>query len=222
MERGARRQARETSWVGNTHRGWITANARVSPRFWQLPRQRCLPRCPVLPVPAAAPAPGSCSYPAFSHIALLFSILFKLYLIPHNIILLQVVFPVTGKMRDESWHLSASWHRAAGGTCHHTLPPFCPVALRLLRSCAIGFLLKAPCSFQLRCFFSILGSLLLHFPFFPPLKGIKSKGHLILLIPLTDVSPPQERGKHISDELFRQQKLCFFTRELGIKSSLVL
>lgn len=121
MEGGARRQARETSWVGNMHQNWITANTRVSPRFWQLPRQRCLPHCPVLPVPAAAPAPGRCSYPAFSHIALLFSIFFKLYLIPHNIFFLQIVFPVTGKMRGEFWHLGASWHRAAGGTCHHTL-----------------------------------------------------------------------------------------------------
>lgn len=72
----------------------------------------------------------------------------------------------------------------------HMLLRFCLLALWFLQGCAIGFPFKAPLCFQLGSFFSVLGSLLLCLPFFffPPLEGNKSKGHLILLIPLTRYS----------------------------------
>lgn len=171
MKRDGRRQLKEAHQVGNVHQNWITANAHVQ-QLILLPISGSFPGA--LPSPCLVPAwtTGGHFYPVCSHVSLLFSILFKPFLIHRNIILLQVVFPVTGKMNEESWHLSTPWHRATGDKCCHT------------SLCFGSFSIQSPTWLS---YLSVFFSSLLSFLFPPPPKGSKLKGRLILLITFTDI-----------------------------------
>lgn len=76
-------------------------------------------------------------------------------------------------------------------TGHTLLPPGALVPPGLRNRVSI----QSPTLLSARLFFQRTGQppALLTFLFFPPLKGNKSKGHLILLIPLTDIPSTGKR-----------------------------
>lgn len=118
MKRDGRRQLKEAHRVGNVHQNWTTGNAHVQ-QLILLPLSGSFPGalpspCPGPALPVTAWTAGGHFYPVCSQVSLLFSILFKPVLIHHNIIVLQIAFPVTGKMNEEflpSQHILTQSHR---------------------------------------------------------------------------------------------------------------
>lgn len=170
MKRDGRRQLKEAHRVGNVHQNWTTGNAHVQ-QLILLPLSGTFPGalpspCPGPALPVTAWTAGGHFYPVCSQVSLLFSILFKPVLIHHNIIVLQIAFPVTGKMNEEflpSQHILTQSHWG------QVLPHIALLWLHFFHSKSHLALIF----FSLFQYFAFL-------PLPPTPKGSKSKGPLIL------------------------------------------